>query len=165
MVMQWKLRGMTTFEWVCFEGVFRLEGISGKPLRLTVKHRWLHFEWVLLWKWESQREREREQKLLSSLLLWTNRIFRYVCMICIGFISFVVFVRVMWAHIITYTSMGSDSLQLYAFCHTSCIFACQKQYNTWLHMHLIEGHVKFKKAYEWSLLKYLWWHTRWVKKN
>lgn len=86
---------MTTFEWVCFEGVFRLEGVSGKPLRLTVKHRWLHFEWVLLWKLESQ-ERDREHKLLSSLLLWTNRIFiflytmiwfYFICCICTSNVS------------------------------------------------------------------------------
>lgn len=38
-----------TFKRVCFEGVFRVERVSMKLLWLAVKHRRLHFEWILLW--------------------------------------------------------------------------------------------------------------------
>lgn len=41
---------MLTFKGVCFEGVFRVEGVSVELLRLAVEHRWLHFEWILLCK-------------------------------------------------------------------------------------------------------------------
>lgn len=30
--------GKITFEWVCFKGVFRVEGVSVKLLRLTAEH-------------------------------------------------------------------------------------------------------------------------------
>jgi len=42
------LKGEVTFEGVCFEGVFGVEGVSVELLRLAVEHRWLHFEWILL---------------------------------------------------------------------------------------------------------------------
>ena len=48
--MKVKKDDRVTFERVCFEGVFRVEGVRGKLLRLAVEHRWLHFEWILLWK-------------------------------------------------------------------------------------------------------------------
>lgn len=37
-----------TFEWVSFEGVFRVEGVSLMLLRLAVENRCLRFKWILL---------------------------------------------------------------------------------------------------------------------
>jgi len=33
-----EVKGLITFERVCYEGVFRVEGVCGKLLRLTVEH-------------------------------------------------------------------------------------------------------------------------------
>lgn len=59
--------GMITFEWVCFEGVFRVEGVRGKLLRLAVKHRRLHFEWILLWLKE-ERHGKKQRDFLNSFI-------------------------------------------------------------------------------------------------
>lgn len=58
---------MITFEWVGFEGVFRVEGVSRMLLWLAVEHRRLHFEWILL------RSGERQgKKLMEDFFKWTE---------------------------------------------------------------------------------------------